>query len=384
MKLSNPFKSSEVWVTQTYHTVSGSNTAIDLSVPNLSVNTPVYAIGSGKVLKVSTSAGSYVCTTCDGADFNIFYVHINRFQVKAGDTVKKGQLIGYIAPKSANGGYPMHLHLGLTVGYYIMDYLDRSIVFRTKYDDIRAEWFSGININWNKFRDLKLTSSSLKVGDYVTFNDTMNLRGGAGTGFAPIGTIYKGAVARIKDIRKSQNALFYGRGSDKQVNDNYLWLDGEFEGITGWFAVTSRVEATDKREKTDLNGATPVTPPTPKPEQPPQEAVVCLECKEWEKRYEGAREKNEGLRIELGALELKYQEEHKALKAEKEKVKILEIEKEDLANDLNVARVEQERVEKERLKLQEKHSDDYRNYTRWSWLIDMLNKIIPAKNDRKA
>ena len=347
----------------------------------------VISVVDGVIEKVDV-AGEYVSIIPDGGNLRILNVHINLIPVKMGQRVRVGQVIGHIAPNKGGS----HLHFGLKwknpakPAPCPMDYFDRSIVFRTRYADIKREWFNGEDIDWSKFRDLHIAGESYKLGDYVEFTGSMNLRGGAGTGFKDIRTISKGAVARIKDIRTSQNALFYGRGSDKQVNDGYLWLDGEFDGITGWFAVTSRVKKSDKREITDVNGAKPVAipEPTPEPTPPVQEPEVCLKCTEWEKRYKEAREKNEGLRVELGALELKYQEEHKALKAEKEKVKILEIEKEDLANDLNVARVEQERAEKERLKLQEDYEKKNKTNFRWNWLVQLLNKIIPEKNVRKT
>lgn len=361
MKLQNPFgKGKELWISQTYHSNS-SNIAVDFG--HYGVDTPVYAMASGQVTITSSAYGSYLQQTVDGAVMKIFYVHIYRFVKKKGDRVNVGDLIGYIAPKSANGGYDPHLHGGLSLGFNLMDYMDRSIVFRTKYEDIRKIWFNGDNLNWSLFKDLHIGGGGFKIGDRIIFRQSVFIREGSGLKYkAQQKAVPNETTGTIKD--------------GVRYSDGYEWWDIAIDGGgSGWCAW---------REGWYEKYIKPVIPPEPTPSDPPQGAVMCLECTKWEKRCKEACEKNEGLKIELGALEMKYQEGHRALKAEREKVKTLEVEKEELSNDLSIAREGKERAEKERLKLQEKHSDDYRNYTRWSWLIDMLNKIIPAKNDRKA
>lgn len=367
-KLQKPLNKTELWITQTYHgektKLPDTQCAVDISA---NVGNEVISVVDGVIEKVDV-AGEYVSIIPDGGNFRILNVHINLIPVKMGQRVRVGQVIGHIAPNKGGS----HLHFGLKwknpakPAPCPMDYFDRSIVFRTKYEDIRKIWFNGDNLNWSLFKDLHIGGSGgFKIGDRIIFRQSVFIREGSGLKYkAQQKAVPNETTGTIKD--------------GVRYSDGYEWWDIAIDGGgSGWCAW---------REGWYEKYIEPVIPPepTPEPTPPVQEPEVCLKCTEWEKRYKEAREKNEGLRVKLGALELKYQEEHKALKAEKEKVKILEIEKEDLANDLNVARVEQERAEKERLKLQEKHSDDYRNYTRWSWLIDMLNKIIPAKNDRKA
>lgn len=152
MKFSNPLKRA-LWVTQTYHTNS-SNRAIDISAV---ADWPVYAMTDGVVKNVSSSYGSYMTIKTEGFNPLIYYVHVYRFQKKVGDTVKEGELICYVAPKSKNGGYPTHLHTGLgktTKGFSnIMDYMDRGIEFRTGGPVIKKLWFNGDNINWSLFND---------------------------------------------------------------------------------------------------------------------------------------------------------------------------------------------------------------------------------------
>jgi hypothetical protein len=153
-KLGNPFGGkSQVWLTQTYH--GSSNTAIDCYWKQYEPNLSVYAIADGEILGRSSSSGSYCYQSVNGTDMRIWYVHTHNWKPK-GTKVKKGDKICEIAPKSKNGGYPEHLHLGLTPKgkYYIMDYFDREIPFRTRYSDIKASWFKADGtLNWSKFAD---------------------------------------------------------------------------------------------------------------------------------------------------------------------------------------------------------------------------------------
>lgn len=154
MKFSNPFGKGEVWISQTYHT-NTSNKAVDFG--NLAVGTPVYAIADGTISTTSAGGGSYCVLSVKDTTFKIFYVHTYKWLAK-GTVVKKGQKICEIAPTSLTG-YPVHLHLG--IGIYqlsfrnLMDYMDRSIIFRTKYADIKKSWFNNTeNLNWALFKDL--------------------------------------------------------------------------------------------------------------------------------------------------------------------------------------------------------------------------------------
>ena len=90
-------------------------------------------------------------------------MHTARWVVNIGDHVVKGQMLGYIGSQ-AETGYPEHLHMGLTTGYYLMDYISRDIDFHTSYQDIANDWFNGSiynPINWSLFTDR-----------YINQNDT--------------------------------------------------------------------------------------------------------------------------------------------------------------------------------------------------------------------
>jgi len=151
MKFSNPFKTGTLWISQTYHQ-NTSNKAVDFG--SVSVGKSVYAIADGTITTVSSTSGSYCVLTVKDSPIKIFYVHCYNF-IKKGSVVKAGDKIAEIAPTSVNGGYPVHFHLGLNLGYNLMDYMDRNITFATKYADIMKSWFlSSQKINWALHKDL--------------------------------------------------------------------------------------------------------------------------------------------------------------------------------------------------------------------------------------
>jgi murein DD-endopeptidase MepM/ murein hydrolase activator NlpD len=171
IKLKNPFTGTAigtVFITQTYH-AGGGNIAPDFVVSGISSSTPVYAMSDGTVQIISNAwgTGSYLLKSVDNESFQEFYVHTARWTVSQGQHVVKGQQIGYIATvqECADAGVTitgMHLHMGLTTGYYLMDYISRDITFRTLYQDIANEWFNGLimgNINWSLFNNYYINQS---------------------------------------------------------------------------------------------------------------------------------------------------------------------------------------------------------------------------------
>lgn len=79
---------------------------IDYSAPR---GTPVYAAGGGKVIAAgySDSCGNHVDIQHNGK-YTTKYYHLDRFQVKAGQTVKQGQVIGAVGSTGYATG--PHLH----------------------------------------------------------------------------------------------------------------------------------------------------------------------------------------------------------------------------------------------------------------------------------
>ena len=115
----------------------------DFSAP---INTPCYAVADGRVLEVS-NFGDYgrrilmrFTYDFDGnGDEDIlyaFYAHLNRADVKAGDTVKKGQQIGLTGDSGNAKGLPKnqeHLHFEvrtqLSVGRGLDGRLSPMVIF---------------------------------------------------------------------------------------------------------------------------------------------------------------------------------------------------------------------------------------------------------------
>ena len=92
-----------------------SDNALDISTPN---GTPVLATGGGKVVKVS---GSYqggasrfdgYQVTIQGPGGGVFYTHLSKANVKPGDTVSAGDVLG----KSGSANGVPHLHIGFEKG----------------------------------------------------------------------------------------------------------------------------------------------------------------------------------------------------------------------------------------------------------------------------
>lgn len=93
-----------------------SDDAVDIAMPT---GTPIYAVADGVIgsqigpLTSSTSsrfAGNRVHLKIAGNE--LYYAHLSRLAVKAGQRVKRGQIIGYSG--AANG--VQHLHLGVRTG----------------------------------------------------------------------------------------------------------------------------------------------------------------------------------------------------------------------------------------------------------------------------
>lgn len=93
---------------------------------NLSLGSPVYAVGSGTVAQLSTNINGYGSdvgapggaivirhTTADNKVFYGLYGHINNFKASVGDTVKGGQHIADVALYISGGVQLPHLHFGL-------------------------------------------------------------------------------------------------------------------------------------------------------------------------------------------------------------------------------------------------------------------------------
>lgn len=325
---------NELWITQTYHT-GGNNTAIDLSA---NADVPVYALADGIVTYRSSGAGSYCIQTVSDSTLKIYYVHTYKW-VGANTFVKKGDVICYIAPTSLNGGYPTHLHLGLQAGKEIMDYFDRSIIFRTKYQAIKDIWFKGEDLDWSKFKDLSYdnTTMAFNIGDKIKIIEEQNIRKNSYitpdniTGSTKIGEVYE-----IEDGPRTANG--------------YDWYDLK---DNNWIADTGKFQLFIQEE-------TPI---------------------DYQKEIDRLLEVNRGLSVALGASEDLLKTRDGELSEARGTIKLLEANLEEAKNDYanmeeNYTKVleAKERIEQEKLVAQEELDILRQKTASWEYrLADILH-----------
>ncbi len=83
------------------------HTGMDFSAPK---GTPIYATGDGRVSKVKRSRRGYgnIVKIDHGYGYETFYAHMDRFIVKRGQKVKRGDIIGFVG--STGTSTAPHLH----------------------------------------------------------------------------------------------------------------------------------------------------------------------------------------------------------------------------------------------------------------------------------
>jgi hypothetical protein len=346
-KFGNPLgNKSEVYITQTLH--GSSNTAIDLYgakyIPNLSV----FAIADGTILGTSPNSGSFCYQSVNNSDLKVWYVHTHNWLAK-GTKVKKGQKICEIAPTSKNGGFPIHLHLGLTPkGLNIMNYFDRSIPFRTAYSDIFKSWFaSSGDIDWRHFQDLSyLNGSMIKVGDNVKLTADTRLRVGSSTNENIKTLVKKSAVGTIIGGPRTANS--------------YEWWDIRFLDNQGWMANPgfTRLQKTPL-PVTNTQGVIP-EPSDPCKKYKDQVSEINSKITDYKKRIDILDVVNTELRTQLGGLQDQLDDQE----AESER-------------KYNQLRTEYNKVVREKGDCQEELSR-LKNH-RFNWILEWLDKVIPQK-----
>ena len=343
-KLQKPLNKTELWITQTYHgektKLPDTQCAVDISA---NVGNEVISVVDGVIEKVDV-AGEYVSIIPDGGNFRLLYVHINLIPVKMGQRVRVGQVIGHIAPNKGGS----HLHFGLKwknpakPAPCPMDYFDRSIIFRTKYQAIKDIWFKGENINWALFKDLSYNNinMSYKVGDKIVFRGVQNIRKGSGIKYEITGTTKVGDVYTIE--------------GGPRTADGYTWwaLKG-----ADWIADVGKMEVY-------------TTPPVQPPVVPPE----TTECEKEVIRLQGEIDTLKASKTLLDSKLRESQEERKRLEglleAEKIESKELEARYKDLEEEKN--RFEEEKNEAVKL------LNEYKN-GRFVWIVDFLEKLFPKK-----
>ncbi|MDD3613495.1 MAG: peptidoglycan DD-metalloendopeptidase family protein [Clostridia bacterium] len=88
---------------------------IDIAIPN-GTGAPIYAAEAGRVIHASWGGSSYgnLIKIDHGSGAETRYAHLSGFAVSNGQTVKKGQLIGYMG-NTGNSSGP-HLHFEILIG----------------------------------------------------------------------------------------------------------------------------------------------------------------------------------------------------------------------------------------------------------------------------
>jgi hypothetical protein len=321
-KLGNPFgKGNRVFITQTYH--GSANTAIDCYGATYQANLPVYAIADGQIIKASTGSGSWCALKPDNSDITIWYVHVYNW-LKIGTRVKKGQRICEIAPKSKNGGYPEHLHLGLTPKgeHFIMNYFDRVIPFRTKYSDIKRSWFKGDGtLDWSKFKDLSYTNNIMgkvsKGKNYeFTNSDKLNVRD------KPNG----GLVLQLPENKKAVALAL----TDGVKDGDFIWNLYAGCGWGGWMAENWSKETS--RKVTDING----------------KDVTVSDCSKQEQRIQELEQGIKILEEEITPLRMALRASEEGTRLALERVELLEANLEEREKELQEIEIAYDRVKDER------------------------------------
>lgn len=82
------------------------HTGMDFSGPT---GTPIYATGNGKVISAEKAKGYGLCVEIDhGYSYTTLYAHLDKYIVKRGQKVKRGDIIGYLGNTGMSFG--PHLH----------------------------------------------------------------------------------------------------------------------------------------------------------------------------------------------------------------------------------------------------------------------------------
>ena len=92
------------------HKIRKMHTGIDFTAPQ---GTPIYAVGNGKVTKVRNNFSGYgkEIEIDHGYGFVTKYAHMSAFNVKKGQTVKRGECIGYVGSTGTSTGPHVHYEI---------------------------------------------------------------------------------------------------------------------------------------------------------------------------------------------------------------------------------------------------------------------------------
>lgn len=96
------------------------HSGIDIAAP---INTPIYAAADGEVIHASRNGGYGLTVSLDHDNtYETLYAHLNRIDVKVGDKVKKGDVIGGMGTTGRSTGVHLHFEIKRN-GQFIDPYL---------------------------------------------------------------------------------------------------------------------------------------------------------------------------------------------------------------------------------------------------------------------
>lgn len=111
--------------------VSGNHRGIDIGCPT---GTPVYACADGKVeISGWNNSYGYYIVISHGSGYTTLYAHNSSLVVKAGQTVKRGELIAK-SGSTGNSSGP-HLHLEISINGVLQDPLKSGLLNHPKFND---------------------------------------------------------------------------------------------------------------------------------------------------------------------------------------------------------------------------------------------------------
>lgn len=97
------------------------------------LNTPVYSVADGKVMvaRYDNSYGYYVAL--DHGKYGTLYAHLFRYNVKEGDSIGAGDIIGYTGSTGDVTGPHLHfeIRLGNYENFWERSYCDKSVFMNT-------------------------------------------------------------------------------------------------------------------------------------------------------------------------------------------------------------------------------------------------------------
>lgn len=216
-----PFPCGQVWSGQTRTDHSPAN-AIDFNRTD-DLGDTVVASAGGTVVTVrdlgSTSYGKYVVID-HGNGWTTYYAHLNSFSVSVGQSISKGQKVGYVG--STGGSTGPHLHFEQRLNGSA-----QKVVFNGA---LALYWGSKNYTSQNT-----CTSTGGSTGTVNTSGADLNVRSGPSTSYSIVGSVSDGQKVTIVCQVKGQSitgtygttSLWDKLGSGGYISDAYVYTGSD-------------------------------------------------------------------------------------------------------------------------------------------------------------